>query len=88
MTRIKIRQIKTPDEFEKIKRAELHRLWFNQAMTDKQIATMYGVDKKTVRAKRKELNIKWLNSGVLSVAGRPEYKEKQTRKEFLKQFEK
>lgn len=78
----KVIQTKTPEEFEKITRVEFYRLWFGETMKDNpmtlgQIARMYGVDKKTVKAKKKELGLTWLGCGVMFVVGGDKYKNKK-----------
>lgn len=77
----KITQTKTPEDFEKITRVELYNLcfgasWKDQPLSLGQIAKMYGVDKKTVKAKKKELKLGWITCGVLFVAGGPKYRDK------------
>ena len=78
----KITQTKTPEDFEKITRVEFYKLWFGATWKDKpmtlgQIAKMYGVDKKTVKEKKKELKLTWLTCGVLFVAGGNSYRGKK-----------
>lgn len=75
----KVEQTKTPKDFEKITRVEFYRLWFGASMKDKpmtlgQIGKMYGVDKKTVKVKKKELGLTWLMCGLMYVAGGERYK--------------
>lgn len=75
----KITQTKTPKDFEKITRIEFYNLWFGASWKDNpmslgQIAKMYGVDKKTVKAKKKELGLTWLNCGIMFVAGGNKYR--------------
>ena len=75
----KITQTKTPEDFEHITKKELYALWFGVKMfdtplSDKQIATMYGVTKQDVRAKRKEKHLNWLSCALLYVAGGKAYK--------------
>ena len=78
----KITQTKTPKDFEKITRVEFYNLWFGVSWKDNpmslgQIAKMYGVDKKTVKAKKKELGLTWLNCGIMFVAGGNKYRNKK-----------
>lgn len=78
----KITQTKTPKDFEKITRVEFYNLWFGASWKDTpmslgQIAKMYGVDKKTVKAKKKELGLTWLNCGIMFVAGGSKYRSKK-----------
>jgi hypothetical protein len=90
----KVVQTKTPEDFEKITRVEFYRLWFGATMKDtpytfKQIATMYGVDVKTVKAKKKELGLTWLQCGVMYLAGGDKYKDpKQVEERKRKEKEK
>lgn len=79
---VKITQTKTPKDFEKITRVEFYNLWFGASWKDNpmslgQIAKMYGVDKKTVKAKKKELGLTWLNCGIMFVAGGNKYRNKK-----------
>lgn len=77
----KITQTKTPEDFKKITRNEFYRLWFGASWKDNpltlsQIAKMYGVDKATVKAKKKELGLTWLNCGIMFVTGGQKYRDK------------
>lgn len=78
----KVTQTKTPKDFEKITRVEFYNLWFGASWKDNpmslgQIAKMYGVDRKTVKAKKKELGLTWLSCGIMFVAGGDRYKSKK-----------
>ena len=78
----KIEQTKTPEDFDKIARVEFYKLWFGASMKDnpmslKQIAKMYGVDKQTVKSKKKELGLTWLVCGLMFIAGGDKYKDKK-----------
>lgn len=78
----KVTQTKTPKDFEKITRVEFYNLWFGASWKDNpmslgQIAKMYGVDRKTVKAKKKELGLTWLSCGIMFVAGGDKYKSKK-----------
>jgi uncharacterized protein YjcR len=90
----KVTQTKTPEEFDKITRVEFYRLWFGATWKDtpytfKQIATMYGVDVATVKAKKKELGLTWLKCGVMFMAGGDKYKDpKQLEEKRRKEIEK
>ncbi len=71
----KITQTKTPEDFKKISKQELYKLWFGERlwdtpMTDGQIAKMYGVTKQEVKDKRKEKGITWLSCGLTYMSGR------------------
>ena len=71
---MKIEQIHNEEEFNRLTQAEFHNLWFVKAYTEGQIAKMYGVTKKQVHDKRKELKLGWFNSGMLYVAGGKRFK--------------
>lgn len=66
---MKVKQMYTKKDFEKIDKITLFELWYKHALTDKQIAVLYGITPKDVKDKRKELNIGWLNSAMLLIAG-------------------
>lgn len=66
---------KSAEDFYKLSRQELYKEWFIEALTDKQIAKRYGITKKEVKARRKELNIGWLNSALLKIAGGEKYRK-------------
>lgn len=70
---MKVTQTKTPEDFEKITKTEMYKLWFGERLldtplTDKQIGIMYGVSKEEVKAKRKELGLNWLGCGFMYLA--------------------
>lgn len=70
---MKITQTNTPDEFKKLTRPELHKLWFRDALTDGQIAKKFGVTKQEVKQKRKELNLHMFNSAISYLMGGKKY---------------
>jgi hypothetical protein len=72
----KVEQTKTPEEFEKLSLQKFHKLWFGYAMSNQQIADMFGVTKKDVKRKRKELGLSYFKAGMLYVYGGPKYREK------------
>lgn len=72
---MKITQTNTPEEFNELTRAEFHKLWFRDALTDKQMAIKFGVTKKEVKQKRKELNLNAWNSAVLYLSGGSQYRK-------------
>lgn len=81
----RIKQEKTPEEFEKITKKEFHNLWYNRALTLRQIGIIYGVDRKTVNKKRKELKLTTINCALLWFYGGDTYKtDKQIAKEKAK----
>jgi len=71
---MKIRQEKTPEEFSAIDKLELYKLWFKKALTDKQVATLYGVTKQDVKNKRKEFGYTLFRCAILSIIGGDKYK--------------
>ena len=69
----------TKQDFNKITRIELYNLWWGKdwwkkPYSDRQIAELYGVTKKDVKAKRKELGLTWWKCAFLSVYGGEAYK--------------
>lgn len=72
---MKITQTNTPEEFSKLSRPDFHQLWFNEALTDRQIAKKFGVDVAEVKRKRKALGLNWFNSAMLFLAGGNLYKD-------------
>lgn len=71
---MKVHQQFTPEDFSKISKLDLYDLWFRQALTDKQIATLYGVTPSDVKEKRKEYNIRYLNSAIAFLSGSKAYR--------------
>ena len=69
-----MKQTKTPDQFKELTLVELHQLWFNQALTDRQIAKMYGVDAREVKDKRKEFKLNWFSAAIMYITGGNRYK--------------
>ena len=69
-----MKQTKTPDQFKELTLIELHQLWFNQALTDRQIAKMYGVDAREVKDKRKEFKLNWFSAATMYITGGNRYK--------------
>ena len=76
----KVEQIGTLDDLNKIKRVELHDLFFNQCKSDRYIAKMYGTTKKEVKRRRKELGLGWYMCGFRYVMGGEQYRGKVVRK--------
>lgn len=72
---MKITQTSTPEEFSKLTRPDFHQLWFNEALTDKQMAKMFRVDVAEVKRKRKALGLNWFSSAMLFLAGGNLYKD-------------
>lgn len=71
---MKIKQLYTPKDFHSMDRPQFFDLWFRQALTEKQIAKLFGVDVKEVKEKRKNFNMGWLNSGIEWVSGKSVYR--------------
>jgi hypothetical protein len=72
----KVEQTKTPEDFQRLTLQQYHKLWFCYAMSDKQMADMFGVTKKDVKEKRKRLGLTLFKAGMLYVYGGPKYREK------------
>lgn len=75
------KKIRNPETFSKITYEEFYELYFGKSIHDnpmslKQIAKLYGVDKKVVKAKKKELHINFLNCAIMFVAGGSKYRSK------------
>ena len=77
---MRVKQERTPEEFSKITQVEFHNLWWNKAMTQGQIAKLYGVTRKEVVAKRKELKLNNFNCAMMRVAGGDKYKPTKNKK--------
>lgn len=69
-----IKQLYNKEKFEKLDKLTMYELWFKHALTDRQIAVLYGVTPKDVKEKRKELKVGWFNSAMLFIAGPKNYK--------------
>ena len=74
-----MKQIKQPEDFEKLDKAQLHQLWFNEALTDGQVAKMYGIEKNVVKQKRKEMKLNWFSAATLFLMGGSRYKNNKTK---------
>lgn len=77
---MKIVQTKTPEEFTKITIPEFFDLWWAKAMTQGQIAKYYGVTRKEVVAKRKELGLTNIKCAFMAQAGGDRYKKMANKK--------
>ena len=93
---MKIEPLYTEQDFLKLTLPQLHQIWFNEALTDGQIAKLYRTTKNVVRARRKELHLNVINAAFLSLTGGDKYaddralekrKQKQQKK-LEKQIEK
>lgn len=67
---IKRGSLGTEEDFKKLKKKELYRLWFVEEYFDAGLARGYNVSKKLVRQRREELGITWLGSGLQYNGGR------------------
>ena len=76
---MKIEQTNTLEDLKKLTKQEFHKLWFIDALTDRQMAKKFGTTVDEVRAKRKELGLNMLNCGMLYVAGGKQFKQKRTK---------
>lgn len=72
---MKVKVHRTPEEFDKITLKEFHNLWYNHALTLGQIAKMYGVDRDTVKAKKKAFNLTTFGCAMMTIAGGGKYKK-------------
>lgn len=67
---MKVKQLYTPKDFKRIDKPMLFDLWFRQSLTEKSIATLFGVTVEEVHKKRKdEFGMGWWNSGIAYVSG-------------------
>lgn len=68
-------KIYSREEFDKLTRVDMHKLWFRDALTERKIASMFGVTKEEVHDKRKEeLGLTWLGSAFLWLMN-PKYRK-------------
>lgn len=72
---MRVVQSKSKEDLERLTRAQFHQLWFNDAMTDSQMAVMFNTDKYTVKAKRKQLGLNMFNCGMLRVMGGKQFQD-------------
>lgn len=73
---MKIEPKYTEKKFDKITKLELYNLWFREALTDKQIATLYRTTKDVVKEKRKKYNMTIFKCAILFLIGGEQYKRK------------
>ena len=66
----------TEEDLKDITQWEFHDLWFNKALTDRQMAKLFNVDVSKIKEKRKEFGISWLSAGMMYVAGGDKFKGK------------
>lgn len=66
---MKIKQLYTPKDFEKLDKVLLFDVWYRQALTDKQVGKLFGVTAADVKKKREKLGIRWMNSAIASLSG-------------------
>ena len=66
----------TEEDLQNIKQWEFHDLWFNKALTDRQMAKLFNVNVSKIKEKRKELGLNWFNSAMLFLAGGKQFNGK------------
>lgn len=66
---MKIVQLYTPKDFKRLDKVLLYDVWYRQALTDKQVAKLFGVTPADVKKKREETGLRWLNSAIASISG-------------------
>ena len=69
-------QLYETKEFNKLTRLQMYDLWFRQSLTEKSIALLFGVTREQVKQKREGFGLGFLESGIASLSGTPEYKDK------------
>lgn len=67
---IKRGSLGTEEDFMKLKKRELSRLWYKEEYFDAGLARAYNIPKKKVKARREELGVTWLGSGLTHLGGR------------------
>lgn len=93
---MKIEQKYTEEDFKKLTLPQLHQIWFNEALTDGQIAKIYCTSKEVVKEKRKELGLTIIRGAFLSITGGKAYEDdrkiqkkiEKENKKYQKQLEK
>ena len=72
---MKIKQLYTPKDFKRIDRPQMFDLWFRQALTEKQIAELFGVTAEEVKDKRKnQFGMGFMNCGIQWLSGEEVYR--------------
>ena len=76
---MKIQQVRSPEQFNKITKVELYELCFGKSLKDrpfsnKEIAILYGVTEDDVKKKKAEFGLTPLSCALLFIAGGPEYR--------------
>lgn len=74
---MKIVQLYTPNDFKKLNKILMFDLWYRQALTDKQIAKLFGVETSEVKEKREQLGIRWMSSALASLSGGSKFTSKK-----------
>lgn len=69
-------QLYETKEFKKLTRLQMYDLWFRQSLTEKSIAKLFGVTREQVKEKREGFGLGFLESGIASLSGTPEYRDK------------
>lgn len=77
---MKVEQTNTREDFEKLDLVGLHDIWFNQALTDKQVAKKFGITKEEVKEKRKKFGLNFWSGAMLYVGGGEKYKGSKRKK--------
>ena len=72
---MKIESLYSDNDLLRLTRQQFHQKWFNEALTDRQMAKMYNTTVKIVKQKRKELGLNWWNSAFLYICGGTQYKD-------------
>ena len=77
---IKIDSLYSENDLLRLTRQQFHQKWFNEALTDRQMAKLYNTTVKVVKQKRKELGLNWFNSAFLYICGGTQYKDNRKNK--------
>lgn len=77
---MRIEPLYTEKDLKKLNRQQFHQKWFNEALTDRQMAKLYNTTVKVVKQKRKELGLNWFNSAFLYICGGTQYKDNRKNK--------
>ena len=74
-----IKQTHTLKDLNNLDKVQFHQLWFNEALTDRQIAKKFGATVKDVKTKRKELGLNWFNCAFLYVGNKEKFKNDKSK---------
>ena len=75
---MKIVQLYTPQDFDRLDKVLMYDVWYRQALTDKQVAKLFGVTASDVKEKRSELGVRWMNSAIASISGGSTFTSRET----------